>query len=212
MNGCNKLLIRFRCCWQRSQVCSVPFPPGNGALCTWLGSEGNVWALEWLLFLPLPQHWHYHSHPTNDSKPCHCAAPQFSEMSSSCLNLLPGNGTWDLLPSLPSEQCSMHTAPRLALLHLGHAWCPAPLLFGAGTNCGAELQLLDGAPSAAMGGEQELPTVIGCLQCGNSRVLTALSSASLGAWNRTNSVLTELTPGSQSKQPSRLPGIPSAAL
>jgi len=106
----------------------------------------------------------------------------------------------------------MHTAPQLALLHLGHAWCPAPLLFGAGTNCGAELQLLDGAPSAAMGGEQELPTVIGCLQCGNSRVLTALSSASLGAWNRTNSVLTELTPGSQSKQPSRLPGIPSAAL
>lgn len=99
MNGCNKLLIRFHCCWQRSQVCSVPFPPGNGALCTWLGSEGSVWALEWLLFLPLPQHWHYHSHPTNDSKPCHCAAPQFSEMSSSCLNLLPGNGTWDLLPS-----------------------------------------------------------------------------------------------------------------
>lgn len=106
----------------------------------------------------------------------------------------------------------MHTAPQLALLHLGHAWCPAPLLFGAGTNCGAELQLLDGAPSAAMGGEQELPTVIGCLQCGNSRVLTALSSASLGAWNRTNSVLTELTPGSQSKQPSWLPGTPSAAV
>lgn len=111
MNGCSKLLIRFHCCWQRSQVCSVPFPPGNGALCTWLRSEGNVWALEWLLFLPLPQHWCYHSHPTNDSKPCHCAAPQFSEMSSSCLNLLPGE--WHLgLTSIPSSEgdarCTQH--------------------------------------------------------------------------------------------------------
>lgn len=114
-----------------------------------------------------------------------------------------GNGTLD-------ARCTQHSTAAGTAAPRPCRVCSALLLFG--TSCEAELQLLDGAPSAAMGGEQELPTVIGCLQCGNRRVLTASSSASLGAWNRTNSVLTELTPGSQNKQPPQLPGTPSPAL